>query len=93
MLKLSLYSTPLNGTTKFQIPRLRACAGPLVTQQACAADVREDTEGPAKQIGELDVLVDDQRTEWARRELRRVDIFRDSFVRLSSSISSVETCN
>lgn len=34
----------------FQIPRLRACAGPLVTQQAWAAEVREDIEGLAKQV-------------------------------------------
>ncbi|KAG1839383.1 Sec20-domain-containing protein [Suillus tomentosus] len=67
----------------FQIPRLRACTGPLTTQQACAAEVREDIEGLARQIEELDVLVDDHRTERARRELRRkVEFFRDSLTSL-----------
>ncbi|KAG1770234.1 Sec20-domain-containing protein [Suillus occidentalis] len=45
--------------------------------------VREDIEGLAKQIEELDVLVDDHRTERAKRELRRrVEVFRDSLVDL-----------
>lgn len=34
----------------FQIPRLRACTGPLATQQAWAAEVREDIEQLAKQV-------------------------------------------
>ncbi|KIJ61899.1 hypothetical protein HYDPIDRAFT_115400 [Hydnomerulius pinastri MD-312] len=67
--------TDLSG---FQIPRLRTCTGPLSTQQAWAAEVREDIEGLGKQIEELDVLVDDQRSERARRELRvRVDGLRE----------------
>ncbi|KAG2147871.1 uncharacterized protein EDB93DRAFT_1226391 [Suillus bovinus] len=70
-----------NDLSTFQIPRLRDCAGPLTTQQAWAAGVREDIEGLARQIEELDVLVDDQRTERARRELRRrAEVFRDSLV-------------
>lgn len=36
----------------FQIPRLRACTGPLSTQQACAAEVREDIE---VLVGQLEV--------------------------------------
>ncbi|KAG1845726.1 Sec20-domain-containing protein [Suillus subalutaceus] len=72
-----------NDLSTFQIPRLRACTGPLTTQQAWAAEVREDIEGLARQIEELDVLVDDHRTERARRELRRrVEVFRDSLVNL-----------
>ncbi|KAG2049797.1 Sec20-domain-containing protein [Suillus hirtellus] len=72
-----------NDLSTFQIPRLRACTGPLTTQQACAAEVREDIEGLARQIEELDVLVDDHRTERARRELRRkVEFFRDSLTSL-----------
>ncbi|KAG1805604.1 Sec20-domain-containing protein [Suillus variegatus] len=72
-----------NDLSSFQIPRLRACTGPLTTQQACAAEVREDIEGLARQIEELDVLVDDHRTERARRELRRkVEFFRDSLMSL-----------
>ncbi|KAG2337566.1 hypothetical protein BDR05DRAFT_1063187 [Suillus weaverae] len=77
-----LYTLQLddNQTT---IPRLRECAGPLVAQQAWAGEVREDIEGLARQIEELDVLVDDQRTERTRRELRRrVEVFRDSLVNL-----------
>ncbi|KAG1877302.1 hypothetical protein F4604DRAFT_1954910 [Suillus subluteus] len=72
-----------NDLSTFQIPRLRTCTGPLTTQQAWAAEVREDIEGLARQIEELDVLVDDHRTEGARRELRRrVEVFRDSLVNL-----------
>ncbi|KAJ8595855.1 hypothetical protein M405DRAFT_806476, partial [Rhizopogon salebrosus TDB-379] len=72
-----------NDLTAFLIPRLRACAGPLVTHQVWAAEVREDIEGLARQVEELDVLVDDQRTERARRELRtRVEVFRDSLTNL-----------
>ncbi|KAG2110500.1 Sec20-domain-containing protein [Suillus discolor] len=72
-----------NDLSSFQIPRLRACTGPLTTQQACAAEVREDIEGLARQTEELDVLVDDHRTERARRELRRkVEFFRDSLISL-----------
>ncbi|KAG1805590.1 Sec20-domain-containing protein [Suillus variegatus] len=72
-----------NDLSTFQIPRLRACTGPLPTQQAWAAEVREDIEGLARQIEELDVLVDDHRTERARRELRkRAEVFRDSLVNL-----------
>lgn len=72
-----------NDLSTFQIPRLKACTGPLSTQQAWASEVREDIEGLAKQIEELDVLVDDHRTERAKRELRRrVEVFRDSLVNL-----------
>ncbi|KAG1833264.1 hypothetical protein DFJ58DRAFT_822439 [Suillus subalutaceus] len=72
-----------NDLSTFQIPRLRACTGPLTTQQAWAAEVREDIEGLARQIEELDVLVDDHRTEETRRELRRrAEVFRDSLVNL-----------
>ncbi|KAF9239858.1 Sec20-domain-containing protein [Melanogaster broomeanus] len=59
-----------NDLSTFQLPRLRTCTAPLVTQQAWAAEVREDIERLAKQIEDLGVLVDDQRTESARKELR-----------------------
>lgn len=39
-----------NDLSTFQIPRLRACTGPLSTQQAWASEVREDIEGLAKQV-------------------------------------------
>ncbi|KAG2109673.1 uncharacterized protein F5147DRAFT_691777, partial [Suillus discolor] len=72
-----------NDLSTLQIPRLRACTSPLTAQQACAAEVREDIEGLARQIEELDVLVDDHRTEPARRELRRrVQSFRDLLINL-----------
>ncbi|KIK93364.1 hypothetical protein PAXRUDRAFT_829049 [Paxillus rubicundulus Ve08.2h10] len=59
-----------NDLTTFQIPRLKTCTGPLVIQQAWAAEVREDVEQLATQIEELGVCVEDQRTERGRRELR-----------------------
>ncbi|KAG9313560.1 Sec20-domain-containing protein [Chiua virens] len=72
-----------NDLTTFQIPRLQACTGPLATQQAWAAEVREDIEQMAKQVEELDVLVDDQRSERARTVLRaRVDEFLKALERL-----------
>ncbi|KAG2067791.1 hypothetical protein BDR04DRAFT_1136257 [Suillus decipiens] len=72
-----------NDLSTFQISRLRTCTGPLTTQQVWAAEVREDIEGLARQIEELDVLVDDHRTERAKRELRRrAEFFRDSLVNL-----------
>lgn len=39
-----------NDLSMFQIPRLRACTGPLATQQAWAAEVREDIEQLSKQV-------------------------------------------
>jgi len=39
-----------NDLSTFQIPRLQACTGPLSTQQAWAAEVREDIEQLAKQV-------------------------------------------
>ncbi|KAF8439091.1 Sec20-domain-containing protein [Boletus edulis BED1] len=59
-----------NDLSTFQIPRLRACTGPLATQQAWAAEIREDIEQLAKQVEELDVLIDDQRTDRARTALK-----------------------
>ncbi|KAI9567538.1 Sec20-domain-containing protein [Boletus coccyginus] len=59
-----------NDLSTFQIPRLQACTGPLSTQQAWAAEVREDIEQLAKQVEELDVLVDDQRSDRTRTALR-----------------------
>ncbi|KAH7886827.1 Sec20-domain-containing protein [Phlebopus sp. FC_14] len=68
-----------NDLSDFQIPRLRACTGSLATQQLWAAEVREDMEGLARQIEELDVLVDDQRTERPRKQLRlKVDALRET---------------
>ncbi|KAL4071416.1 hypothetical protein V8B97DRAFT_1871049 [Scleroderma yunnanense] len=69
----------LNDLSTFQLPRLRTCTGPLTTQQLWAAEIREDVDRLGKQIEELDVLVDDQRTERARRGLRlQVDTFRNT---------------
>ncbi|KAF8439070.1 hypothetical protein L210DRAFT_3543385 [Boletus edulis BED1] len=39
-----------NDLSTFQIPRLRACTGPLSIQQAWAAEIREDIEQVAKQV-------------------------------------------
>ncbi|KAI0326134.1 Sec20-domain-containing protein [Cubamyces sp. BRFM 1775] len=56
----------------FQIPRLRQCTGPLALQQQYAAELRDDLDVLSKQVETLDVAVEDQRTERARRELRQV---------------------
>ncbi|KAI8969399.1 hypothetical protein BD414DRAFT_503474 [Trametes punicea] len=67
----------------FQIPRLRQCAGPLSLQQQYAAELRDDLDAFAKHIETLDVAVDDQRTERARRELRQVvEEFKSTLARL-----------
>jgi hypothetical protein len=36
--------------SEYQIPRLRACVGPLSTQQDLATELREDTEVFAQQV-------------------------------------------
>jgi len=56
----------------FQIPRLRSCKGPLVTQQDYAAELREDIDGFARSVETLDIAVDDQKGERSRKELRQV---------------------
>ncbi|KAH9899354.1 Sec20-domain-containing protein [Cubamyces lactineus] len=67
----------------FQIPRLRQCTGPLALQQQYAAELRDDLDVLAKQVETLDVAVEDQRTERARRELRQVvDEFKACLTRL-----------
>ncbi|TFK89043.1 Sec20-domain-containing protein [Polyporus arcularius HHB13444] len=69
--------------TDFQIPRLRSCTGPLALQQQYAAEVRDDLDVFARQLESLDVAVEDQRTERARRELRQVvDDFQATLTRL-----------
>ncbi|KAI0763123.1 Sec20-domain-containing protein [Trametes elegans] len=67
----------------FQIPRLRQCAGPLSLQQQYAAELRDDLDAFARQVETLDVAVEDQRTERARRELRQVvEEFKATLTRL-----------
>ncbi|KAL7277341.1 hypothetical protein ACG7TL_009199 [Trametes sanguinea] len=67
----------------FQIPRLRQCTGPLSLQQQYAAELRDDLDAVARQVETLDVAVDDQRTERARRELRQVvEEFKSTLIRL-----------
>ncbi|KAI0078338.1 hypothetical protein K474DRAFT_1674202 [Panus rudis PR-1116 ss-1] len=56
---------------EFQIPRLRSCTGPLLTQQQYAAELREDIDTFARQVESLELAVDDQQSERARRELRK----------------------
>ncbi|KAI0720714.1 Sec20-domain-containing protein [Cerioporus squamosus] len=68
---------------EFQIPRLRSCTGPLALQQQYAAEVRDDLDVFARQLESLDVAVEDQRTERARRELRQVvEEFQATLARL-----------
>ncbi|CDO70492.1 hypothetical protein BN946_scf184569.g35 [Trametes cinnabarina] len=69
--------------SEFQIPRLRKCTGPLSVQQQYAAELRDDLDAFARQIETLNVAVDDQRTERARRELRQVvEEFKSALARL-----------
>ncbi|KAF9262372.1 hypothetical protein L218DRAFT_903762 [Marasmius fiardii PR-910] len=56
----------------FQIPRLRDFKGTLSAQQQLATEIRDDIEKLSRQVEELDILVDDQRGEKNRRELRRI---------------------
>ncbi|KZT07077.1 uncharacterized protein LAESUDRAFT_736621 [Laetiporus sulphureus 93-53] len=56
----------------FQINRLRTCTGPPALQQRYAAELREDIDAFAHQIKNLDIAVDDQRTERDRHELRQI---------------------
>lgn len=56
----------------YQIPRLRTCKGPLVTQQQYAAELREDVEGFARSVEVLESSVDDLKGDRGRRELRVV---------------------
>ncbi|KAF8628823.1 hypothetical protein AX15_003700 [Amanita polypyramis BW_CC] len=66
-----------------QLPRLRACIGPLVLQQTLAAEIREDIDGLTRKVEALDLLVWDQKGEKNRRELRVVvDKFREGLVEL-----------
>ncbi len=39
-----------NDILQFQIPRLRACKGPLIQQQNLAGEVREDVDNISRQI-------------------------------------------
>lgn len=50
-----------NDLSTFQIPRLRSCTGPLATQQAWTAEIREDIEQLAKQVEVRDL---DSRTAY-----------------------------
>ncbi|KAK7044653.1 Sec20-domain-containing protein [Favolaschia claudopus] len=68
---------------EFQIPRLRACKGPLSTQQNLASEMREDMDTFGRHIETLDFLVDDQKGPKNRRELRDiVDGLKDSLANL-----------
>ncbi|KAG1908538.1 Sec20-domain-containing protein [Suillus fuscotomentosus] len=69
-----------NDLSTLQIPRLRACTGPLIAQQACAAEVREDIEGLARQIEVFQFTL--QRLNRRGELRRRVQSFRDLFTNL-----------
>ncbi|KAF5389539.1 hypothetical protein D9757_004076 [Collybiopsis confluens] len=75
--------------TNVQIPRLKACPGPLSLQQNLAAELREDLDALARHIDvtsfvsfakrhvfnphkSLDSMVDDQKGQKNRRELRTI---------------------
>ncbi|KAK0454070.1 Sec20-domain-containing protein [Desarmillaria tabescens] len=61
-----------NDISQFQIPRLRACKGPLAAQQNLAAELREDLDTIARQVEGLDLMVGDQRGEKNRRDLQQI---------------------
>ncbi|KAM6503614.1 Sec20 domain containing protein [Amanita muscaria] len=66
-----------------QIPRLRACVGPLTLQQTYAAEVREDIEMLMRKVEALDLLVWDQKGEKNKRDLKGiVDSFKEELVKL-----------
>ncbi|KAH9941600.1 Sec20-domain-containing protein [Epithele typhae] len=63
--------------------------GPLTLQQQYAAEIREDLDVFARQLETLDVAVEDQRTERARRELRhRVEELQSSLARMRRDMRS-----
>ncbi|KIL63131.1 hypothetical protein M378DRAFT_179389 [Amanita muscaria Koide BX008] len=65
-----------------QIPRLRACVGPLTLQQTYAAEVREDIETLTRKVEALDLLVWDQKGEKNKRDLKGiVDSFKEELVK------------
>ncbi|KZT25728.1 Sec20-domain-containing protein [Neolentinus lepideus HHB14362 ss-1] len=55
-----------------QIPRFQGCKGPLSVQQAYSASLREDIDYLVRQVEELELMVEEQRSERDRRELGRV---------------------
>ncbi|KAF9078710.1 Sec20-domain-containing protein [Rhodocollybia butyracea] len=69
--------------TEVQIPRLQKCSGPLSLQQKLSAELREDMDTLARQIESLDVMVDDQKGQRNRTELRSViEELKDNLARL-----------
>ncbi|KAJ3985850.1 Sec20-domain-containing protein [Lentinula detonsa] len=53
-----------------QIPRLKICPGPLSLHQKLSMELREDMDVLARQIEDLDAMIDDQKGPKNRRELR-----------------------
>ncbi|TCD65729.1 hypothetical protein EIP91_002258 [Steccherinum ochraceum] len=67
----------------FQIPRLRKCTGPLVTQQQYAAELREDVDAFARSVDLLEVELDEIQGDRARKELKAVaGEFKEALARM-----------
>ncbi|KAJ3754919.1 Sec20-domain-containing protein [Lentinula raphanica] len=66
-----------------QLPRLRACPGPLSLHQKLSIELREDIDVFSRHIEDLDALVDDQRGQKNRRELKAlVEEFKQTLGKL-----------
>ncbi|KAJ3818934.1 Sec20-domain-containing protein [Lentinula raphanica] len=66
-----------------QLPRLRACPGPLSLHQKLSIELREDIDVFSRHIEDLDALVDDQRGRKNRRELKAlVEEFKQTLGKL-----------
>ncbi|KAJ8482887.1 hypothetical protein ONZ45_g14794 [Pleurotus djamor] len=69
--------------SNFQLPRLRTCAGPLSLQQKLSGELREDIETLSREVQGLEMLVDDQSSPKARRDLSAiVSEFQESLAKL-----------
>ncbi|EPQ52224.1 Sec20-domain-containing protein [Gloeophyllum trabeum ATCC 11539] len=71
----------------FQIPRLQECKGPLAVQQGYTSSLREDIDFLGRQVQELELMVDEQRSERDRRELgQSVQGYKDEMARIRKSV-------
>ncbi|KAJ8517927.1 hypothetical protein ONZ45_g4928 [Pleurotus djamor] len=69
--------------SNFQLPRLRTCAGPLSLQQKLSGELREDIETLSREVQGLEMLVDDQSSPKARRDLSAIVLeFQESLAKL-----------
>ncbi|KAK0203834.1 Sec20-domain-containing protein [Desarmillaria ectypa] len=91
-----------NDILQFQIPRLRACKGPLTAQQNLAAELREDLNAIARQVEGLDLMVGYQKGDKNRRGLQQIvdgfkqtlsSLQKDTRAALLESKRTIDTLN